>query len=429
MTEELVLPRRLSPDEFADRRENKFDAQTEILVKGIVDRVREGGEASVRAYAEELDSLDPGAPLFLTQVELKAAFDSLPAEDQQTLNRIAERIRAFAQAQKSSLTELDVEIPGGRAGHTIVPVSRAGCYAPGGRYPLPSSVLMTVIPARVAGVEEVWVATPNGAPLTLAAAWIAGADGALVAGGAHAIAALAFGAGPIEPMDVIVGPGNQWVTAAKKYVSGDVRIDMLAGPSELIIIADGSSDPAMVAADLLAQAEHDDEAFPFLISLDARLIEQVENALANQLNTLPSAITARNALQNGGVALVGTIEEAAQWSDQIAPEHLQICTRDPDSLVNLVSQFGALFIGSQTAEVFGDYGAGPNHVLPTNGTARSTGGLSVFTFLKIQTWMQMNDDSYSGADAAGLLDDVVWFAREEGLEAHARAAKIRSATR
>lgn len=419
--EEPLFPRRTSIEELDRESRRLFDPEIENTVREIVNQVREQGDPALRAYAEELDGLPKDSELNLDRRRLQEAFESLPEDDRQRLERISARIGAFARAQLSCLTELEMEIPGGRAGHRVAAVERAGCYAPGGRYPLPSSVLMTVIPAQIAGVREIWVASPDQSPLTMAAAWIAGASGMLAAGGAHAIAALAFGAGSVPPMDLIVGPGNQYVTAAKKYVSGEVRIDMLAGPSELVIIADDSADPAIIAADLLAQAEHDDNAFPFLISLSDSLITQVERELEGQLNGLPSFRTARRALRNGGSVLAPDLNTATRWSDELAPEHLQLCTRDARSLADRLSHYGALFVGEQTAEVIGDYGAGPNHVLPTGGTARSTGGLSVFTFLRIQTWMEL--DPAEGPSQ--LLNDGAWFARQEGLEAHARAIERR----
>ncbi len=280
---------------------------------------------------------------------------------------------------------------------------------------------MTVIPASVAGVHEIWVASPDRSLLTMAAACAAGATGMINAGGAHAIAALAFGSGPIAPADVIVGPGNRYVTAAKKYVSGEVRIDMLAGPSELVIIADDSADPAITAADLLAQAEHDEDALPVLISLDSPLIRNVEKELKVMLKDLPSAPTAMRALGNGGSLLARSLEEAVAWCDSLSPEHVQLCTRAASSLARELSHYGSLFIGQRSAEVFADYGAGPNHVLPTNGTARTTGGLSALTFLRIQTWTRIEP----GENLDRLVEDSSWFARQEGLEAHARAAEQR----
>ena len=239
---------------------------------------------------------------------------------------------------------------------------------------------MTAVTARVAGVRSVWVASPNPAPITLAAAAVAGADGVLAAGGAHAIAALAFGVGPIPPSDVVVGPGNLYVTAAKQLLAGQVEIDMLAGPSELVVVADASADPAWVAADLLAQAEHDPDAVPILISMDAELTSWVEREIERQLEDLPTASTARAALANGGVIVCETEEDACLACDAIAPEHLQLSVSNAKTWPDRLHHYGALFIGWRAAEVFGDYGVGPNHVLPTGGTARARGGLSVMDF-------------------------------------------------
>jgi phosphoribosyl-ATP pyrophosphohydrolase/phosphoribosyl-AMP cyclohydrolase/histidinol dehydrogenase len=280
---------------------------------------------------------------------------------------------------------------------------------------------MTVIPAAVAGVEEIWVASPKPSWETLASAAIAGADGVVAAGGAQAIAALAYGAGPVQPSDVVVGPGNAYVTAAKQLVTERVAIDMLAGPSELAVVADDSADPHLVAADLLAQAEHDPRAMPVLITTDRTLADAVDIAIGEQLATLPTADIARAALGNGGAIVVSGLEEAVAASDALAPEHLELHVADPKALQSRLTHYGALFVGASAAEVLGDYGAGPNHVLPTGGTARSAGGLSVFTFLRSQTWLRIDDLS----EARELVNDAVWLGRVEGLEGHARAAERR----
>jgi phosphoribosyl-ATP pyrophosphohydrolase/phosphoribosyl-AMP cyclohydrolase/histidinol dehydrogenase len=387
----------------------------------IVDAVRAGGEAALREYAERFGDLRPGEALFHDRSALDRALGLLPAGDRGRLERIAERIRRFAEAQYRALCPAEVQVPGGIAEHRIAPVERAGCYAPGGRYPLPSSVLMTAVTARVAGVRDVWVASPKPQALSLAAAAIAGADGLVAAGGAHAIAALAYGAGPIAPRDVIVGPGNRYVTAAKHLVRGTTAVDILAGPSELTVFADDTADPGRVAADLLAQAEHDPEAVPVLVSLDPTLPDRVDAELTLQLGDLPTAATARAALANGGVIVVASVEDGVAACDAIAPEHLQLDLREAAAVAPRLAHYGALFVGPGAAEVLGDYGAGPNHVLPTGGTARSTGGLSVYTFLRVRTWLRIDDR----AAALPLIEDAVWLGRAEGLEAHARAAERR----
>jgi phosphoribosyl-ATP pyrophosphohydrolase/phosphoribosyl-AMP cyclohydrolase/histidinol dehydrogenase len=279
---------------------------------------------------------------------------------------------------------------------------------------------MTAVTARTAGVESVWVASPRPGDVTLAAAALAGADSLLAAGGAQAIAALAFGAGPVPACDAVVGPGNRWVTAAKQLVAGRVAIDMLAGPSELVVLADASADPEVVAADLLAQAEHDPDAFAALVTTESSLASDVESALGRQLSTLPTAETARAALEHAICVIVPSLSEGARICDRLAPEHLEVQVAAPLKLAEELHHYGALFLGSGSAEVLGDYGAGPNHVLPTGGTARHSGGLSVLTFLRVRTWMRTEAGPF-----LPLLRDATDLARLEGLEAHARAAEAR----
>ncbi len=419
MSARLLRPRTVP--ELLQRRGEPVSAEALAVSGPIVDAVRRRGEPALREYAERFGEVAAGGQLFLDRAALDSACASLALDDRARLERVAERIRTFADAQKHALSTVSITVPGGTAGHWIAPMERAGCYAPGGRYPLPSSVLMTAVTARTAGVKEIWVASPKPGQMTLAAAAMAGADGVLAAGGAHAIAALAFGAGPLSPCDVIVGPGNRYVTAAKQLVAGRVAIDMLAGPTELVIFADATASPATVAADLLAQAEHDPDAVPILVSLDPGLTDRVEAELARQLVILPTAPVASEALVNGGVVAVASIEQGIATCDALAPEHLELCLRNADALAPRFRHFGALFIGSATAEVLGDYGAGPNHVLPTGGTARSTGGLSVYTFLRVRTWLRIDD----GAAARPLVEDAAWFGRVEGLEGHSRSAEQR----
>ena len=276
---------------------------------------------------------------------------------------------------------------------------------------------MTVIPARVAGVKTVWVASPRPTPITLAAAAMAGADGLLAVGGAQAIAALAFGT--LTPAcDLVVGPGNRWVTAAKKHLYGEIGIDGLAGPSEIVVISDGEADPDLVAADLLAQAEHDADAVPMLITTSSELADRVEDAMTYQLSDLPTAPTARAALDGGFCAVVADLDEAVKLSEHIGPEHLALHVADAKALSERLTHYGSMFVGSSSAEAYGDYGVGPNHVLPTGGGARFQSGLSVATFLKTPTWLELEDPSLIAADSARL-------ARIEGLEAHAMAAERR----
>ncbi|MGB8361359.1 MAG: histidinol dehydrogenase, partial [Acidimicrobiia bacterium] len=319
--------------------------------------------------------------------------------------------------QRGSLSDLTADVPGGRAGHRWQPVESVGAYAPGGRHSLPSSVLMTVIPARVAGVDRIWVASPRPTPVTLATAWLAGADGLIAVGGAQAVAALAFGT-VTPPSDLIVGPGNRWVTAAKKHLYGEVGIDFLAGPSEIVVVADEHADPGLVAADLLAQAEHDTDALPILICTDERTVDRVEAEMELQLRDLPTAGVARQALGNGYAVVVDDLATATGLAQKIAPEHLALHVVEPGALQASLSNYGSLFLGQSTAETFADYGAGPNHVLPTGGTARFQAGLSVMTFLKPTTWLDLDSPDE-------LTSDTALLARIEGLEAHAGAAMRR----
>lgn len=416
------LLRVLPADQVRALRRDAVDAATLATAGAIVDDVRARGWTAVFEHAQRLGDLPAGGQAVYEPAELKRALDGLDRESRRVLADAAERVRAFAQAQRGCLGDLDVAVPGARAGHTVAAVDRAGCYAPGGRFPLPSSVLMTAVTARAAGVREVWVASPRPAPVTLAAAALAEADGLLAIGGAHAVAALAFGAGPVPGVDALVGPGNRWVTAAKKLVMGHVGIDMLAGPSEVLILADDSADARLVAADMLAQAEHDDDASAILVTTAATLIPAVESELARQLTDLPTANTARAALDNSFAVRAGSIDEAIALADRLAPEHLEVQTRQPRAVAQRCRNYGAVFIGPACAEVLGDYGLGPNHVLPTGGTARFSGGLSVFTFLRVRTWMEARAD---GLDAPPFAD-IAALARLEGLEGHARAAAART---
>ena len=386
----------------------------------IVEGVRQGGEARLREYAERWDGLEAGGALVRTPAEMEAALASLPRSDREVLERAAGRIEHFARAQLESAAPVEVAVEGGRAGDRVVPVRVAGCYAPGGRFPLPSSVLMTAVTARVAGVREVWLASPRPSREVMAAGAVAGVGGLLAAGGAQAVAAMAYGVVPVPRCDVVVGPGNEWVTAAKLLVSGVVGIDLLAGPSELAVLSDEAGDPVLIAADLLAQAEHDPAALPVLITTSAGLVDRVEAELARQLSDLPTADTARAALRNG-FAVVATESEALRCCEELAPEHLQLHGSRAQRWEASLDRFGTVFVNESVTEVFGDYAAGPNHTLPTGGTARFAGGLSVLSFLRRPTWLALD----KGPEVEALARDTARLARMEGLEAHARAAELR----
>jgi phosphoribosyl-ATP pyrophosphohydrolase/phosphoribosyl-AMP cyclohydrolase/histidinol dehydrogenase len=393
-----------------------LDAETMRLAQEIVNDVRANGEVAVRKYAERFGERRFNQPLWIEKTELQAATDRISQTDRELLERVADRIATFARAQFDCLRPLTTTVPGGQAGHTIEPLERVGCYAPAGRFPLPSTVLMTAVTARVAGCSQVVVATPNPSDLMLAAASVAGSDRVLAVGGAQAIAALAYGVGEFSACDLICGPGSRWVTAAKKIVNGDCGIDMLAGPSELVILADQFADPETVAADLLAQAEHDVDARPVLIAMSAEYAEQVGNALLVQLADLSTAEIARQSLSKGAIVVANSMEEAVGLANQLAPEHLELHCRDASAVAAGIRNAGCVFIGDNSAEVFGDYGVGPNHTLPTAGTARWSAGLNVFTFLRVRTWLKLE----SGPQE--LVDDTARLAELEGLAGHRQAA-------
>jgi len=438
----------VSAEELGLAEREPVDAGARRAALEIVEAVRAEGAAAVRRFAGEFDGLGADESLVLGKEAMSAASERIDAEVRGALERAAGRIGAFAREQLASVRSFEMEIGGGVAGQTWRAMERAGCYAPGGRYPLPSSVLMTVCPARAAGVERVVLATPGvregtaRGDVMLAAAGIAGADAVLRVGGAQAVAALAYGLGAggsgedvvlKEGVDVVVGPGNAYVTAAKQLVSGVVAIDMLAGPSELVVIADGEADAGTVAADLLAQAEHDPMASVTLISLDSGLVERVNAALSEQLEALPTrAVAEASVRENGRAVVVGSAAEAVALSDRLAPEHLEVMVggaEESRALAEGVRHAGAVFIGEGAAEVFGDFGLGPNHTLPTGGTARSFAGLSVHTFLRARTHIRCGG-GLGESDGSGRLDalamaDAVTLARVEGLEGHARSAERR----
>ncbi len=412
--------------DYADFLGNGFSAvkqdthETQQIATAIVKDVRRRGDVAVAEYAAKFGEREAGEPLIIDRRELEAAERKMAPDVHGLLSRVAHRISAFAQAQLQCLSALDVSVPGGRAGHTIVPIERVGCYVPGGRYPLPSTALMTVATARAAGCREIMMATPGPSDLMLAAASIAGADSVLAVGGAHAIGAMAYGMESLPPVNLIVGPGNRYVTAAKRVVSGDVGIDMLAGPSELLIVTDHNSDVGKVAADLLAQAEHDPDARPYVVSQSGEFLNRLLVEIETQLETLTTSDIARQSLVNGAAILCASERELIDVCNRIAPEHLELQTENCLQLADEIKHAGCVFLGENSAEVFGDYGVGPNHTLPTGGCARYTAGLNVFTFLRIRTWIQMSDRVPDS-----LVHDTETLAAIEGLEAHRRAASLR----
>ncbi|AEB11743.1 histidinol dehydrogenase [Marinithermus hydrothermalis] len=384
----------------------------EEAVRRILAEVAREGDTALDRWSERLD----GHPV--EEVPKRAwreAYDDLPAALRHALDAMRERVQAFyAREPQGGFVHADAD---GVLMQLVRPLERVGVYVPGGSAPLVSTVVMTVVPARVAGVEEVILATPpKPHPAILAAAWVVGADRLFAMGGAQAIGALAYGTARVPRVDKIVGPGNLFVTLAKKEVFGTVGIDGLAGPTETLIVADSSADPKVLAADLLAQAEHDSLAEPWLVSPDAALLERVKAELKAQLADLPRAGIAREALAQGGMVWVRDLEEAVELANLYAPEHLCLSVADPAALLGKVRNAGGVFLGEHSGEALGDYVAGPSHVMPTAGTARFQGGLSVRDFLKVIPVVGLTRDA-----AARLAEPGAEVARAEALEAHARA--------
>jgi histidinol dehydrogenase len=405
------------------------DAAIEQRVADILADVQQRGDAAVLEYTQRFDGL--AAPdlqaLTLQPAELKAAFDGLPAAQRDALESAARRVRSYHEAQKKACGESWSfrDADGSLLGQKVTPLDRVGIYVPGGKAAYPSSVLMNAIPAQVAGVGEIImvVPTPRGEKnmLVLAAAYVAGVTRAFTVGGAQAVAALAYGTASIPAVDKITGPGNAYVAAAKRRVFGTVGIDMIAGPSEILVLADGSTPPDWVAMDLFSQAEHDELAQSILLCPDAAYIEAVQQAMDRLLPTMPRAEIIAASL-NGRGALIHTkdMEEACAISNRIAPEHLEVSSDEPHRWEPLLRHAGAIFLGAYTSESLGDYCAGPNHVLPTSGTARFSSPLGVYDFQKRSSLIEV---SAAGAQVLGPIASVL--AHGEGLQAHARAAEFR----
>ena len=389
------------------------------IVNEIVDAVRQRGDEAVREYTKRFDNVD--LPDYrIKQAQIEDAYTKLSETQLEAIKAASRNIKKFAELQFSMFRDIESTVPGYRYGHKILPLKSVGAYVPGGRYPLPSSALMTVIPAKVVGVSQITVCSPKTAPESIVAADIAGADDIYQIGGAQAIAAMAFGTQSIERVDKIVGPGNQYVTAAKKQVYGSVGIDFLAGPSEVMIIADDSADPEIVAADLLAQAEHDTMARADLLTTSKELATSVKSQVELQLEKLSTKPIAGTAIAQSKIIVADKLNTLVQIANQRAPEHLELQIRDPDLIIDQLRNYGSLFIGPYSAEVFGDYCSGPNHTLPTNRVARYTAGLSVKEYIKIATFQELNQETIED-----LINTSSELASMEGLEAHKRAAEVR----
>jgi histidinol dehydrogenase len=395
-----------------EQRGARNTARTMPVVQRIVADVRKSGDRALRRYAAKLDGLDRKQALEISRAEMEQAWEATPRPLQQAMRTAAENIRAFATRQMPQ--EWSVSDDGLTTGQRVRPLGAVGCYVPSGRYPLPSTLLMTVIPAQVAGVERIVVVSPKPAKETLAAGALLGVRSFYRIGGAQAIAALAFGTDSIPRVDKIVGPGNWYVTAAKKMVAFDCAIDMLAGPTEIVVTSE-SGDAAGIAADLVAQAEHDPEAVAILITTNASLAREVAGQVARRVKT--NAV-ARQAIERHGLAIIaGSVEEAREITNRLAPEHLTVDSRED---LAWIRNAGSVFIGGYSPQPMGDYVSGPNHTLPTGGVAQVRGGLSVMDFLKVITVQE-----YNLAALKRLGPAAITLATAEGLHGHAEAVRAR----
>jgi len=421
------------------------DAAIEQRVADILADVQQRGDAAVLEYTARFDGLTAPsmAALELTQADFKAAFDALPPAQREALQSAAARVRKYHEAQKKASGESWSyrDEDGTLLGQKVTPLDRVGIYVPGGKAAYPSSLLMNAIPAHVAGVQEIIMVVPTpvrgsvatggtGAAtatqgerneLVLAAAYVAGVTRAFTIGGAQAVAALAYGTATVPKVDKITGPGNAYVASAKKRVFGTVGIDMIAGPSEILVLADGTTPPDWVAMDLFSQAEHDELAQSILLCPDADYIAAVQREIDRLLPEMPRAeIIAKSLTGRGALIHTRSMEEACEISNRIAPEHLEVSSRDPHRWEPLLKHAGAIFLGAYTSESLGDYCAGPNHVLPTSGTARFSSPLGVYDFQKRSSLIEVSEQ---GAQTLGRIASVL--AHGEGLQAHARAAEMR----
>ena len=398
--------------------------EIEAAVDAIIREVRENGDAALISYAEKFDGARIDS-ITVGEAEIEEAFAACDPAFLETLRLARSNIEAFHRHQVRNSFIVSEE-SGRVMGQRVIPLKRVGIYVPGGTASYPSSVLMNAVPPKIAGVREIIMATPPGKdgrinPAILCAAKIAGVDKIIRAGGAQAVAALAYGTESVPPVDKIVGPGNVYVATAKRRVYGLVDIDMIAGPSEILVLADGKSNPAFVAADLLSQAEHDRMASAILVTDSAELAEKVQNEVERQLERLPREAIARTSIENNGkIILARDLNQGIEIANLIAPEHLELCVDEPFALLSRIESAGSVFLGRNAPEALGDYWAGPNHTLPTSGTARFSSPLSVDDFVKKSQFLYYSEEALAEAK-----DHIVSFARREGLNGHANSIAIR----
>ncbi len=400
----------------------KIELDELISAKEIIEDVKNNGDEALISYSNKFKdgNFKNSNDFLVSQQEIDEAFKIVPENIQEGIKKCIENVKKFAKAQFDCLKPLDLEYNNSQLGHKIVPLDRVLCYVPSGNYPLLSSAIMTCTPAVVAGVKEIIVASPRISPVTIVSAVLSGATSIYKIGGAQAISAFAYGTQSIKPVDKIVGPGNKYVTYAKKYVYGQCSIDFIAGPSEVLVVADDSACPNKISADILAQCEHDLDARGYLICKSEEFAKKVIECARVHLETLKTADTAKISFEKSYAVVVDDIEDAIEISNKRAPEHLELIFEDCEKYVDKFIHYGSLFIGENCAEVFGDYCSGTNHVLPTNKCAKYTGGLSVMDFVKIQTYQKISKEySMELSKLASMI------AEQEGLFAHKLSSDLR----
>lgn len=400
----------------------KIEFEAISSVEEIAKEVKNQGDEAIRKYTKQFDGEDLEAFL-ISASEIKNAYEKVDEETIKAIKKSIENVKQFSQKQLKCLKNLKTKIDKNELGHKIIPIDKVGCYIPGGNYPLLSSAVMTIVPAKVAGVNEIIACSPKIKPETIIACDLAGADKIYRIGGVQAIAGMAYGTQTIPKVNKIVGPGNKYVTAAKKYVFGEVGIDFLAGPSEVMIIADKTANPEFVSADMLAQCEHDIDARAFLICFSENFARQVKIFAEKQLANLDTKDIASKSFEKSFAVVVKSVDEAVEFANKKAPEHLELCFKDAKKMADKFKNHGSLFIGNYSAEVYGDYCSGTNHVLPTNEVAKYSGGLSVFDFVKIQTYQIISKPGNKVISPFASR-----LAEKEGLKAHKLAADIRQFT-
>lgn len=413
----IVSYRNIGKDFF-----RKIEFETISKAEEIARDVRQNSDSAIRKYTQQFDGQDLDSFL-VTSKEIEDAHTKVAPKTVNAIKKAIKNVKKFSEKQLECLKPLKTKIDENELGHKIIPLDSVGCYIPGGNYPLLSSAIMTIVPAKVAGVKQVVACSPKIRPETIVACDLAGAEKIFKIGGVQAIAGMAYGTETIPKVNKIVGPGNKYVTAAKKYVYGEVGIDFLAGPSEVMIIADETANAEFVAADMLAQCEHDIDARAFLVTTSEKFAQKVEEFAQKQLTELETREIAVKSFEKSFAVVVKSLDEAIELANQKAPEHLEICYKNAKNDIDKFKNYGSLFVGNYSAEVYGDYCSGTNHVLPTNEVSKYSGGLSVFDFIKIQTYQIISQKGNKIiSPCASQLSE------KEGLKAHKLAAEIRKFT-